>query len=587
MDNIFKRRRAALIDMDGVLYDSMPGHTLAWKRMMAGAGVDCDRDEFYLYEGMTGAATIDLLFRRAFGHGVTPEEAAALYAVKSRYFKEWGKAPAMPGASRMLAALKRGGLERVLVTGSGQASLLDSISHDYPGMFGAGMRVTAHDVTHGKPDPEPYLLGAGKAGVSPDDAIVIENAPLGVRAGKAAGCFTIAATTGPIPRAEFEREGADMIFGSMTEFADFLEAQLREVIPATETLLPNGSRVIRTDRLRDTLRVFTASLHPDRIFLLTDENVEREWSQTMDVADVRLALTPGEAAKSVEGASRVWRWLSDNGATRRSVLVNMGGGVVTDLGGFCASTFRRGIRFVNVPTTVLGAADAAIGGKTGIDFAGLKNEVGSFADAEAVMIDPAFFATLPDEERVSGFAEAVKMAMLTDAGLYGRLLDGDALTDGPLMDDAVAHAARAKEEIVRIDPKEKGLRRILNFGHTAGHAFEMRCAALGRPISHGMAVVHGIGYALRLSVALAGLPAEEAERYDDRILRRYFPPLPLPTQPDGSPEHRETEILVSLMARDKKNTAAGEATFVLLKSPGNPVTMSIPLTDRIISRWSD
>ena len=88
-------------------------------------------------------------------------------------------------------------------------------------------------------------------------------------------------------------------------------------------------------------------------------------------------------------------------------------------------------------------------------------------------------------------------------------------------------------------------------------------------------------------MALAGLPAEEAERYDDRILRRYFPPLPLPTQPDGSPEHRETEILVSLMARDKKNTAAGEATFVLLKSPGNPVTMSIPLTDRIISRWSD
>lgn len=227
-ENVFEGREAALIDMDGVLYDSMPGHTLAWKRMMEGLGVECTRDEFYLYEGMTGRATINLLMMRAFGHEVSAERAAELYKIKSAYFKEMGPAPMMPGAARMLAALGRAGLTRVLVTGSGQASLLTALAHDYPGVFAAGHRVTAHDVQHGKPSPEPYLMGAAKAGVDPKRCIVIENAPLGVRAGKAAGAFTIAVTTGPIPREEFEKERADMIFGSMDEFADFLESQLAQ-----------------------------------------------------------------------------------------------------------------------------------------------------------------------------------------------------------------------------------------------------------------------------------------------------------------------------------------------------------------------
>lgn len=223
MENIFKGRKAALIDMDGVLYDSMPGHTLAWKQMMEGIGVNCDRDEFYLYEGMTGAATIDLLFQRAFGHDCTPERARELYAVKSRYFNALGPAKPMPDADRMLAAIGNAGLKRVLVTGSGQKSLLDALARDYPGVFLPGMTVTAADVTHGKPDPEPYLKGAAIAGADPGECIVVENAPLGVRAGKAAGCFTVAVTTGPIPRGEFEKENADMIFSSMSSFADYLE----------------------------------------------------------------------------------------------------------------------------------------------------------------------------------------------------------------------------------------------------------------------------------------------------------------------------------------------------------------------------
>lgn len=225
MDYVFKApKKAALIDMDGVLYDSMPLHAKAWKRMISELGIDCTLEEFFLYEGMTGAATIDLIFRRAYGRGVTPEEAKRLYAKKSKYFKSLGSKPLMPGADRMLHALERLGLRRILVTGSGHASLLDALSHDYPGAFAPGDRVTANDVVHGKPDPEPYLRGLQIAGVPASEAIVIENAPLGVRAGVAAGCFTIAVTTGPIPKEEFVKEKASMIFDSMPEFADFLES---------------------------------------------------------------------------------------------------------------------------------------------------------------------------------------------------------------------------------------------------------------------------------------------------------------------------------------------------------------------------
>lgn len=217
---------AALIDMDGVLYDSMPGHTLAWQRMMHEEGIDLPREEFYLYEGMTGPATIDLLFSRERGEHVSAERSREMYAVKARYFKAMGEAPVMPGAQRMIKALGEAGLTRVLVTGSAQSSLLDKLDRDYPGAFVDGRRVTALDVTHGKPDPEPYLKGAEIAGAAPEKCLVVENAPLGVLAGKRAGCNVAAVMTGPIPREEFEKAGADYIFGSMDEFADWIEGNL-------------------------------------------------------------------------------------------------------------------------------------------------------------------------------------------------------------------------------------------------------------------------------------------------------------------------------------------------------------------------
>lgn len=222
-------KRFALIDMDGVLYDSMPLHTLAWQRMMKEIGISTDRDEFYLYEGMTGKATIDLIFQRELGRHASDEEAARLYRRKADIFMEMGEKRAMPGARRMIETLINRGIGRVLVTGSAQHSLLDRLEEDYPGAFPDNMRVTALDVKHGKPDPEPYLKGLEKAGVSKDEVFVIENAPLGVRAGKAAGLFTVAVTTGPIPREAFEREGADLIFPSMEAFADALPEMLDKI----------------------------------------------------------------------------------------------------------------------------------------------------------------------------------------------------------------------------------------------------------------------------------------------------------------------------------------------------------------------
>lgn len=218
----------ALIDMDGVLYDSMKYHTLAWLKLANDLGIEATRDEFYLYEGMTGAAIINLLFNRSFGKGVDAEEAKRLYEIKAKYFLEVGEVETMPYADKMLCILRDNGIARVLVTGSGQASILEKLDIDYPQLFDKDKRVTAHDVVNGKPHPEPYLRGIEKAGCKPEDCIVIENAPLGVQAGKAAGCFVIGITTGPIPKDEMYNAGANIVFSSMQHFAE----QLPELIEA-------------------------------------------------------------------------------------------------------------------------------------------------------------------------------------------------------------------------------------------------------------------------------------------------------------------------------------------------------------------
>lgn len=211
--------RAALIDMDGTLYDSMGHHTLAWHRMMLDLGIATDRDRFYLFEGMTGKATINLLFREYLHRDATDAEVAEHYHRKTVYFNEMSPVKPMSEAAQLLSALKASGITCVLVTGSGQRSLIDRLQRDFPGIFSPDMIITAADVEHGKPDPEPYLKAMERAGVSPSQAIVIENAPLGVRAGARSGAFTIGLTTGPVPVEALECEGADVVLPSMEALA--------------------------------------------------------------------------------------------------------------------------------------------------------------------------------------------------------------------------------------------------------------------------------------------------------------------------------------------------------------------------------
>ena len=223
--------RAALIDMDGVLYDSMPHHAEAWYRTIAPQGIACTREDFFLLEGSTRTRTINMFFNREYGHDAPEEVSLALYEEKVRQFRALGDAERMPGADVMIERLLSSGVRTVLVTGSSQGTLLELLDTDYPRAFNMPYRITGEDVKHGKPSPEPYLMGLQRAGVEAHEAIVIENAPLGVQAGVAAGVFTVAVNTGPIPAQALYDAGADIVFDSMPQFATHI-GELIETINA-------------------------------------------------------------------------------------------------------------------------------------------------------------------------------------------------------------------------------------------------------------------------------------------------------------------------------------------------------------------
>jgi len=213
--------RAFLFDMDGTLYDSMPNHARAWYRMVTELGIKADPDEFFLYEGATGAATINMIYRRTYGHDATTEQIERHYARKSELFKSMAQPRPMPGADILVHAVMSMPWSPVtiLVTGSGQGSLLDRLDIDYPGAFPKERRITSRDVIHGKPHPEPFLRAMELAGAMPQECVVIENAPLGVESAHRSGAFTVAVRTGPIPMEELEKAGADIVYPSMEECA--------------------------------------------------------------------------------------------------------------------------------------------------------------------------------------------------------------------------------------------------------------------------------------------------------------------------------------------------------------------------------
>jgi 3-dehydroquinate synthase len=263
--------------------------------------------------------------------------------------------------------------------------------------------------------------------------------------------------------------------------------------------------IIYTHNTAQALETLIADLAPNKVFVLTDEHTHELCKPRLDESPILRSATSivigsSDANKTLESLAHVWQSLGDAGATRHSLLICLGGGMITDLGGFAASTFKRGIPFFNIPTTLLSAVDAAVGGKTGINFNGLKNEVGVFNEAKAVIISTIPLYTLPIEEVKSGFAEMLKHSLLKDSSTFNKLLafDFDNYTPDHLL-DLLEESVNVKRDIVAQDPHEKGLRRALNIGHTVGHAFESLAMQRLAPIPHGYAVAWGLVVELVLS----------------------------------------------------------------------------------------
>ncbi len=263
-----------------------------------------------------------------------------------------------------------------------------------------------------------------------------------------------------------------------------------------------------------------------RLAVIVDENTKlaalpKIQSRHLQKAHV-ITIGAGDSCKNLPTLTHVWESLEQCGATRKSVVVNIGGGVVTDLGGFAASTFKRGIRFINVPTTLLSAVDAAVGGKTGINFGGLKNEIGCFSEASDVIISSCFFSTLPAEELKSGYAEMLKHGMLSDHDEFMRLINFDFQNaNADVLLKLLKTSVLVKEHIVKEDPHEQGIRRALNLGHTVGHAFESKALHDGRPIAHGYAVAWGLVAETVLSHQLLQFPVADLHRLADFVHTNY------------------------------------------------------------------
>ena len=322
--------------------------------------------------------------------------------------------------------------------------------------------------------------------------------------------------------------------------------------------------VISGNLERDLVSAISECEH-DRIFVLTDETTQQLcWPKIKNFKALKdctpIIIKATDTHKNLDTLAEVWQALSNGGATRHSLMINLGGGMVTDLGGFAASTFKRGIDFINIPTTLLAMVDASVGGKTGINFGGLNNEIGVFSDSRFVIINTQFLDTLDHDNICSGYAEMLKHGLISDEHTWAELVTFDLDTpDLSQLQRMVAESIKVKERIVEADPHEHGIRKALNLGHTMGHAFESFAMRRGTPILHGYAVAYGLISELYMSARKTAFPTDRMHQ-TVRFIRENYGTLNITC--DDYP------TLIELMHHDKKNTS-GIINFTLLGNVGD------------------
>lgn len=313
------------------------------------------------------------------------------------------------------------------------------------------------------------------------------------------------------------------------------------------------------------LNAYLNSSNFSKIFVLVDTHTHNyclsnflSQLETQDELEI-IEIEAGEINKNIETCTGVWNVLSELNADRKSLLINLGGGVVTDLGGFVASTFKRGIKYINVPTSLLSMVDASVGGKTGVDLGVLKNQVGVISFSEMVLIDTAFLKTLPQNELRSGLAEMLKHGLIHDQEYWGKVSNLSQFLQEDL-DILIYESVQIKRNVVTQDPNENGVRKTLNFGHTLGHAIESFFLSEDDKTSllHGEAIAVGMVLACYISNRLEGFPADKLESIKAKMLNMY-----------GRVDFLDSDYdtIINLLKFDKKNTH-GNINFVLLKDIG-------------------
>jgi len=294
------------------------------------------------------------------------------------------------------------------------------------------------------------------------------------------------------------------------------------------------------------LSEYLAAAKYSRIAILVDEHTEQHCLPLIGISEDHFDLIrvkSGEDHKNIQSSIHIWQKLTELNLDRKSLIINLGGGVILDMGGFCASTFKRGIEFINIPTTLLAQVDASIGGKLGIDFNGFKNQVGLFREPDRVFIYPSFLKTLDFRELRSGFAEVIKHTLIRDAGKWAEI--STKLLENQNIEELIHHSVSVKSQIVTVDPFEKNERKLLNFGHTIGHGLESLYLSMKEPILHGEAIAVGMILESFISYKHSLLKFEEYNAIKEYIVR-IFGKIQLP-------DAHDFEKLIELIQQDKKN----------------------------------